>query len=62
MQLAEFDPESGAFELGEGQKIETEIADELGVKIFRMQLRQNFSDSHVAEIRREAHSNTKQCD
>ena len=52
LQLAEYSPENGTFELGPGQAIETLIAQLVGVKVFRMQINQCFQDRHAAMLSR----------
>merc|ERR1712079_181411 len=50
LQLIEYDQTSGTFKLGDGQKIETLIANELGVKIFQVQLNQKFGQKQLDKL------------
>jgi len=47
LQLIEYNAEAGMYQLGAGQEIETEIADALGVKTFRMELTGSFAERHA---------------
>ena len=50
LQIVEYDPERKRFAEGPGQEIETEIAKELGVKIFRVEVREAFEEHHTEAL------------
>ena len=50
LQIVEYDPERKRFVEDPGQEIKTEIAKEVGMKIFRVEVREAFEEHHVEAL------------
>ena len=50
VQIVEYDPKRKRFAEGPGQEIETEIAKAVGVKIFRVEVREAFEEHHTEAL------------
>ena len=50
LQIVEYDPERKRFVEAPGQEIETEIAKDVGVKIFRVEVREAFEEQHMEAL------------